>query len=284
MTSSPAQHSSADTSHAASRRQQILDRYEASTDVWLSILAFVYLITYTLQVVYYQPQETWYAWVDGFGNLLWVLFVLDLVFRFTMTTRKRGFFRRHWLDIITVVFPQFRPLRALRAFSKDGFFAKKGKGVISGKAITTGILATIIVVWVGSLMMLSAEQGVKGSEITSFGDSLWWAMETITTVGYGDVVPITATGRVIAVIVMMLGISVVGVVSAGLAATLVKQTGPANPNAPESVMSELAELKAMVASLQQHLDVKTSATPSRPELSEDHLDRITPPTGRQPSG
>ena len=236
-----------------SRREDILHRYEAATDTWLSVLAFVYLITYTLQVVYRQPNDDWWQAADTFGNVLWALFVIDIVFRFTMTTHKRGFFRRHWLDIITVALPQFRPLRALRAFSKDGFIAKKGKGVLSGKAIAIGTMSTGIVVWVGSLMVLSAEQTAPDSEITSFGDALWWAMETITTVGYGDVVPVTVTGRVIAVAVMLLGISVLGVVSAGLAATLVKQTGPAAPQAPDAVMSELAELKSMVAQLQQQL-------------------------------
>lgn len=242
-----------------SRREAILHRYEAATDTWLSVLAFAYLITYTLQVVYREPSEAWWQAANAFGNVLWGLFVIDIVFRFAMTTRKRGFFRRHWLDIITVALPQFRPLRALRAFSKDGFIAKKGKGVLSGKAMAIGVVGTAIVVWVGSLMVLSAEQSAPDSEITSFGDALWWAMETITTVGYGDVVPVTSTGRVIAVAVMLLGISVLGVVSAGLAATLVKQTGPAAPQAPDAVMAELAELKSMVAQLQRQLTASGSS-------------------------
>jgi voltage-gated potassium channel len=76
-------------------------------------------------------------------------------------------------------------------------------------------------------------------------------------VGYGDFVPVAGLGRIIARMVMMVGISVLGVVSAGMAATLVKQNAtPAAPPPPtpaDEVLKELAELKQMVAALQTQL-------------------------------
>ena len=244
------------------RRQKLLDAYEARTSVLLSGLALVYLFTYSLQAIFYRPGETWFEIASWFGNALWVLFAIDLVFRFTLAPAKRRFLRRNLLDVITVVVPQFRALRALRAFAGDGILSKK-RGAITGKAITVGALATALVVWVGSLMVLGAERGAQGAEITTFADALWWSFETITTVGYGDFVPVTWSGRFFAVFIMLVGISVLGVVSAGLAATLVKQNPAAPPpNHNDDVLKEIAELKEMVAALTSQ--VAAGSGPQRP--------------------
>ncbi len=83
-------------------------------------------------------------------------------------------------------------------------------------------------------MVLSAERGAAGAEINTFGEAVWWSFETIPTVGYGDFDPVTSMGRFIATLIMLVGISVLGVVSAGVAATLIKQTNvpPAPPTMP----------------------------------------------------
>ena len=240
------------------RRYQLLTAYEARTDLLLSALALVYLVTFSAQEIFYEPDATWFRWAATFGYVLWVLFVVDLVFRISLSPRRWRFVRTHLLDVITVVVPQFRALRALRAFTSDGILSK-GKGAVSGKAVASAAIATAIVVWVGNLMVLSVERGAPGAEITSFGDAIWWAFETITTVGYGDFVPVTWPGRAYAVLIMLVGISVLGVVSAGLAATLVKQGKPSPAPAPaptpgtDEVLKELAELKQMVAALQAQL-------------------------------
>lgn len=259
--SSPPSDSSA-TSPAvvASPRQQLLNRYFAKSNPIMVTLALVYLFTYSAQSIFYYPKDTWFVVFNIVGLVIWFVFVADLLFRFVLTEPKKGFVRRNWLDIITVVLPQFRALRALRAFAGNGILSK-GKGVFSGKAVFSAVTGTVIVVWVGSLMVLDAERGAQGATITSFGDSIWWAMETITTVGYGDMVPVTPFGRFLATLVMFIGISLVGVISASLAATLVKQNPSAQPAAPapasapsqDAVLSEIAELKKMVADLSARL-------------------------------
>jgi voltage-gated potassium channel len=241
-------------------RTRILNAYSKAVLPWMSTLALVYLVAYSAQSIWHDPQAEWYIWVRIFSNLLWVLFALDLLIRFILTTPKRGFFRKNWLDTITVILPQFRALRALRAFSGPTIFNRSGKSPITGRGITTAIMATVIIVWVGSLMVLNAERDAKGATITNFGDALWWAMETITTVGYGDVVPVTSQGRFFATGVMLLGISVLGAVTAWLSASLMHQTHKTPPPAQE-VLDELAELKSMVASLQAHV----GAAPTQPK-------------------
>jgi len=250
---------------AVSRRQIWLTKYTAHTSALLSSLALVYLVTYSIQSIWHDPGATWYFWLDLFGNFLWLLFAVDLLFRFLMTSPKKHFFRRNWLDTITVVFPQLRSLRALRAFTGGSILSKKG--FISGSAITSGTVAVLLIVWVGGLMVLNAERGAPDAQITSLGDAVWWGFETITTVGYGDFVPVTFQGRFFAVLVMFVGISVLGVVSATFASTLVKKS---NDNAPtpespqQMILDQLAELKSMVADLEARVEGKsvTSSTAS----------------------
>ena len=253
------------TDTATSRRQIWLKAYTARTSGLLSTLALVYLVTYSIQSIWHDPGQTWFIWLDLFGKFLWLLFAVDLVFRYLMTSPKKRFFRNNWLDTITVVLPQLRALRALRAFMGGGIISKKG--FLSGSAIASGIIAVFLIVWVGGLMVLNAERGAPGAEITSLGDAVWWGFETITTVGYGDFVPVTAQGRAFAVMVMFVGISVLGVVSATFASALVKRgnTGAPQPESPQQqILDQLAELKTMVANLEARLDAKTEPAPGSP--------------------
>lgn len=241
---------------AQQKRWNFLKRYEAKTNLLLSALALVYLFTFTAQAIWFYPQETWFQYMQLFGYLLWLLFAIDLAFRFIVDPVKRSFFRNNALDTITVVIPQLRALRALRAFTTNGIFSRGKTGsVLTAGGITSGILGVLLIVWVGGLMVLNAERNAPNAEITSFADAVWWGFETITTVGYGDFVPVTGLGRFLAVLIMFVGIGVLSTVTATVAASLARnKSAPPDPN--QEILSELAEVKSMVASLQAKLDAK----------------------------
>ena len=242
------------------RRKKWLAAYSAKTSPILSALALVYLVTYSIQSIWYQPEQTWFQALFAFGIGLWALFAVDLLVRFIASPVKRHFFRNNWLDTITVVVPQFRALRSLRAFTPNGILSKKTGALTSGGAVSAA-LAALIVVWVGSLMVLNAERSSPKAEIVNIGDSVWWSFETITTVGYGDFVPVTWNGRLFAVLIMLVGISALGAVTATLSAVLVKRGHQAsNPNA--QVLAEIAELKEMVSRLQATVSEPAPASQS----------------------
>ncbi|MEI7993212.1 MAG: hypothetical protein WCH93_12405 [Actinomycetota bacterium] len=90
------------------------------------------------------------VWLDHYTQRTTrLLFAIDLLFRFIMSPTKRHFFRKNLLDTITVVIPQLRALRALRAFTSGGVLSSKG--LLSSGAIATATLAVLLVVWVGGL-------------------------------------------------------------------------------------------------------------------------------------
>ncbi|OIJ62864.1 potassium channel family protein [Streptomyces mangrovisoli] len=79
----------------------------------------------------------------------------------------------------------------------------------------TAVLVAVMVL--GSWAVVAAEDGAHRATITSYPLALWWSVETATTVGYGDLYPVTPWGRVVAVVVMVVGITTYGMVTAALA-------------------------------------------------------------------
>jgi voltage-gated potassium channel len=126
--------------------------------------------------------------------------------------------------VITVLLPFLRPLRLLRVISFGSLVIQK---VAVGRqfAITLKVfLASILLAYIGAVQITITERGVEGSNIKNFGDGLWWAVTTVTTVGYGDRFPTTSTGRALAVCLMLVGISLMGVITASVAAWFVKMS------------------------------------------------------------
>lgn len=114
-----------------------------------------------------------------------------------------------------------RPLRLLRALAFARMLNRTAVRGLAGRVMTYVVGTALAACGLGALAVLDAERGAPDANITTFGDALWWAATTVTTVGYGDRYPVTSTGRVIAVALMVVGIAVVGSVTAAVAAWLV---------------------------------------------------------------
>ena len=110
--------------------------------------------------------------------------------------------------------------------------------------------ASVLLVYVAALAMLDAERGHPGS-IQTFGEGLWWAFVSITTVGYGDYFPVTPTGRVVAVGIMIGGIALIGVVTATLASWIVEKVSEANEAEQVATKAHIDELLAEVRAIRE---------------------------------
>ena len=152
----------------------------------------------------------------------WIAFATDLVYGLINAKNKKQYLKKHPLEVAAVLLPFLRPLRLMRVISFGGLAIQK---VAIGRqfAITIKVfLASIFVAYISAVQITITERAVEGSNIKSFGDGLWWAVTTVTTVGYGDRYPTTLEGRFIAVALMIMGISLMGVITASVAAWFVK--------------------------------------------------------------
>lgn len=77
----------------------------------------------------------------------------------------------------------------------------------------------------GAMVALEAERIVPGALITSYPDALWWAFVFVTTIGYGVYYPVTMTGRLITVVLVLAGIAIIGVITGSCVAWVIREVG-----------------------------------------------------------
>jgi voltage-gated potassium channel len=190
----------------------------------LTVLALAFLVAFSWPAFVAEIDTQTQRILDYIQLISWIAFAIDLLVGLISADKKIKFLTHHPLEVITVLLPFLRPLRLLRVISFGTLVIQK---VAVGRqfAITLKVfLASILLAYIGAVQITISERGVEGSNIKNFGDGLWWAITTVTTVGYGDRFPVTSTGRVLAVCLMLVGISLMGVITASVAAWFVKMS------------------------------------------------------------
>jgi voltage-gated potassium channel len=89
-----------------------------------------------------------------------------------------------------------------------------------GRVIAYAGITAVLIGFAGALAVYQQERGAPHATIRTFGDAVWWVCETLTTVGYGDVAPVTAGGRVIAAFLMATGLALLGAVTGSFSSWL----------------------------------------------------------------
>lgn len=154
-----------------------------------------------------------------------VVFLLDFFVHLARAPSKRAFMRMGWIDLLSSipeiswlrwgrVFRVFRILRALRSF--PAFYAHFSTERAKGTFVMVGLMS-LIAVLLATITVFELERRAPGSNIHSAGDALWWAFATITTIGYGDFYPMTVPGRIVAVVLVVFGLSFFGTFTAYVA-------------------------------------------------------------------
>lgn len=154
--------------------------------------------------------------------------------------------RSNLLDLVVVVLPLLRPLRLLRLLTLLNVLNRSAGRSLRGQVAVYVAGATTLVLLMSSLAMLDAERNADGANITRYGDALWWAATTVTTVGYGDRYPVTSAGRLIAVALMVCGIARLGVVTASLASWLVQRVAEVEAAGQAATRRDIDALTAEV--------------------------------------
>jgi voltage-gated potassium channel len=141
-----------------------------------------------------------------------------------------------------------RLLRLMRFLRLAAFGARAiqaARATFSPEGFRYAALLALLLVAVGG----SSLAFVESDTVPSLEDGIWWALVTVTTVGYGDIAPHTLAGRAIAAVVMLFGISFFAFLTATIAATFMKQE-----EQPEEIRSELREISARLDRIERALE------------------------------
>lgn len=220
-----------------------LGRWTASTR-WPLLAAAAATIPLTVVRQLADPAAGVDVALEGAIRLIQLVLALDLAVRARLSGRRWRYLGQHKLDGVTVLFPPLRVVRELAVL--QGVFVRPGL-----QRFVTFATGSIVV---GAGVVYAAEHGESGATIDSFGDALWWAAATSTTVGYGDRVPVTFEGRVVAFALMLLGIALFAVLTAHIAAHFVGDEA-VDPQALASIDERLRRMEALLG------DLATRSTP-----------------------
>jgi voltage-gated potassium channel len=222
-----------------------LAAYMARTQTPLDILALL-----TLWIVIIPPWDFGHdsriaAFVVRLG--LSVVYGIDMAIRTALAQRHRHYLRTHLLGLAVIALPPLRVLMSLRLV----------RSIFQRGHLSRFLLAAGLLVFNLSIAVYFYERHAARSNIRTLGQSVWWAVTTVTTVGYGDYFPVTAAGQIAASAIMAIAILTLAVVTAQVSSSFVEQAARRRASPPPSSAAQgevtLADLDQRLARIEQLL-------------------------------
>lgn len=256
-----------------------LRRYEQRSATPLVVLAVVFIGVYAVPIVHPALPGELRVIMETGSAVIWLLFAADLVVRVGLADRRVRYLLSHPVDVLVVVLPALRPLRVLRVFTAGQALITHAGRFSLGRTTRAVATAAALLVFIAAVAVLDAERDAPQANIRHFGDALWWAATTVTTVGYGDRFPVSATGRMVAGGLMIVGISLVGVVTASVAAWFMSLTRAATAEEGAALDHRLRgieeQLAAICAALPPVHDPRLGEGRTDPDAAADGLRQST---------
>jgi len=222
-------------------------RWERAAEWPLMVAAVAFLAAYAIPILDPALGPAALGTLRRVSWLTWALFALDYLARLVLADHKHSYVLRHLLDLAVIALPLLRPLRLLRLVPLLRVLNRRAATTLRGRVAVYVAGGSALIAFCGALAVLDAERANPEANITTFGDAAWWAVTTMTTVGYADRFPSTGVGRLAAVGLMVAGIALLGTVTATLASWLVEQINVAQEE-------EVLDLQAEVSELHRKLD------------------------------
>ncbi|GHG49381.1 voltage-gated potassium channel [Sinomonas cellulolyticus] len=255
------------------------ERWRRLTEWPTLVAALVFLAAYSVQVIgNLPPGDT--DWAEYILWVSWSVFVVDYVGQLWLAPRRGRWFVHNLHELAILALPALRPFRVITFLR---VMHNKAGNALRGRLLLYVIAAATTLAYCGALTVEDVEQNIPGANIRSFGDAIWWALETITTVGYGDHYPVTVVGRLVAAGLMVSGIAVLGVVTASIAAWLVETvTTRTAAEVVAEVEEDVEEVEAEVEALDTTLEARVQALAEQvarltEALEAERADRVSHP-------
>lgn len=212
------------------------------------------------------------ALLGRIDDFVCAVFLFDFGVHLALAPSKRAFWRMGWIDLLSSIpeigwlrwgraFRVFRIMRALRSFQAvyEHVSAERAKGTF----VMVGLMSVVAVLF-ATIAVFELERDAPGSNIHSAGDALWWAFATITTIGYGDRFPVTLPGRVVAVVLVVFGLSFFGTFTAYVASFFLERTQLKEESDLHRLVQEVKKLREKIERLEGAVRPSAAASPARP--------------------
>lgn len=218
------------------------------TDLPLLILAIGTLPLLLLELISDRLTDSDRMFLTIVNFVVFASFATDYLVELIVTSERPKYFKTQWASLLIVISQLLALLPALgflgilrgvrvlrfastiaRLFGIGATVRNEGRSFFRERAATIAFCLAGFTMISSSVAFTLAEDVGDGRRIESFFDALWWSSATITTVGYGDIYPVTAAGRIIAFFTMIVGISTLAVVTARIAQFLIR-TDPISEN------------------------------------------------------
>jgi voltage-gated potassium channel len=192
-----------------------------------------------------------------------VIFLSQFFWGLFKARNKKYFIRHHWIDFIASI-PAIEALRIARVFQilRVIRLISMSRSILlpllkqrRQTTLASLLLAMVLILTISSVVILLVESGHPGANIHTAEQALWWALVTISTVGYGDYFPTTTLGHVIGALVIVSGVSFFGVISGYMASVFITPEDNERHEAhQENIKSELDQALARMEENQQKME------------------------------
>jgi voltage-gated potassium channel len=245
-------------------RHDLVDRIEHVTRYPMALLGIAWLII-AIEILSTDLEGSASIALVATLFVLWAVLLVEYLVRLVVTPDRRGYLRRRWVEPATVVVPVFQGWHLI-GIEKMGLLLHEAElrveAILRHHSLFRVLIAALATLILGAWLVLLFERNAKGSNVHNYADALWWAIVTVTTVGYGDRFPVTAGGRIVAVILMLVGIGLIGVLTATVASVFIKEHTDANRQEFKQGHADLGQQLSVISDRLADVERRLGATPA----------------------
>ena len=248
----------------AGGRHDLVDRIEQVTKYPMALLGVAWMV---IAIIVLTTDVSGTASESLVATLfvLWVIMLVEYLVRLVISPDSRGYLKRRWVEPATVVVPALQGWHLI-GIEKMTLLLHEGElrleAILKHHSLFRVLLAALATLVIGAWLVLLFEEKTKTGNIHTYPDALWWAIVTVTTVGYGDRYPVSEGGRVVAAVLMLVGIGLIGVLTATVASVFIKEHTDANKETFKQGHADLGQQLAEIRDRLADVEMRLGATPA----------------------